>query len=101
MIFIAVVAVFGFVALTAEAGREDRRQGRQSARIRQGVKSGELTKKEAAGLRMQQGHVRRMERRAEADGTVTAAEKQKIENAQDKASKDIYEQKHDDQKQGQ
>jgi len=48
--------------------RVDRREARQSVRIQQGVKSGELTPGEAAHLRAGQRHVHRMERRAKADG---------------------------------
>lgn len=84
---------------TATAGRVDRRQGRQGARINQGVRSGELTRKEAAGLKSQQQHVNRMERRAESDGVVTNREQKRLENVQDRASKNIYRQKHDAQEQ--
>lgn len=86
--------------LHAEAARRDARQHNQRARIHQGVKSGELTQKEAAGLRAQQRKIRRMERKAEADGVVTGQEKHKIEKAQDRASKSIHNQKHDDQQRG-
>jgi hypothetical protein len=36
-----------------------------------------------------------MERRAKADGVVTPREKARLERAQDKASADIYKEKHD------
>lgn len=84
------------ISSLAFAGREDRRQGMQRARIHQGVKSGELTHKEAAHLRHGERQVRRMEHRAEADGKVTADEAAKIESAQDKMSEEIYKEKHDD-----
>jgi len=84
----------------AEAARRDNRQARQQSRIQQGVKSGELTKGEAAKARAQQRGVRRAERRAEADGEVTDAEKARIEKRQDRASKTIHRLKHNDRKRG-
>jgi hypothetical protein len=77
--------------------RHDRRQGAQRARIAEGVKSGDLTKPEARRLRAQQRRIKRTEKRAEADGVVSKQEKQKLENMQDRANKNIYNQKHDDQ----
>lgn len=95
------VIALGFAMLLSEVsfahGRVDRRQHMQRARIHEGVESGELTKKEAAGLRSQQRHIRRAERRAEADGVVTPEEKAKLERKQDRASRQIYKQKHDGQ----
>lgn len=98
---IIMLVVGAIVATSVFAARVDRRQMRQGARIRQGVRSGQLTGREAAGLRAQQGHIRRLENRAEADGVVTPQEKQRLEKAQDRASKNIYIQKHDAQTQGQ
>lgn len=97
---ITVLVGLGLLASDAFAGRHDRRQGRQSARIRQGVKSGELTKGEAHRLRKQQRKIGRVENRAEADGVVTAGEKARLENMQDRASQNIYRKKHNDRDQG-
>ncbi len=84
-------------SLVSEAGqRHDRRQGRQSARIKEGVKSGELTKGEAARLRGQQRNIRRAEKKAQADGDVSGKEAAKLERMQDRASKNIYNKKHND-----
>ncbi len=100
LIVTAAALFFTSLSLEAEAARRDNRQHRQHHRIQEGVKSGELTRKEAAGLRAQQRKIRRMEHKAEADGTVTGGEKRRIERAQDRASKSIYKQKHDDQQRG-
>lgn len=78
------------------ADRADRRQHRQGARIRQGVKSGEITRGEAKHLRKQQRRIRRVEKRAESDGTVTDQEQQRLENMQDRASKTIFRAKHNE-----
>jgi hypothetical protein len=76
----------------------DQRQQNQKERIREGVKSGELTKKEAAKLRAEQRAIRAEKRMAKADGKVTAAERAKLRRDQNRASADIYKQKHDAQK---
>jgi hypothetical protein len=73
----------------------DKQEANQQDRIKQGKQSGELTKHEARRLRAEQKLIDRKQERAAADGTVTAAERQRIRKAQDRASKDIYKQKHD------
>lgn len=93
---LALTSLILLVTQESQAARRDNRQGRQRARIHQGVKSGELTKGEAHRLRKQQRHINRMENRAEADGNVTAVEKMRIEKAQDRASKNIYRKKHNE-----
>jgi hypothetical protein len=89
-----VVALF-MITSTVQAARHDRRQNRQGARIHQGVNSGELTKGEAHRARSQQRKIKRMENRMEADG-MTPKEAARLEKAQDKASKNIYDMKHND-----
>lgn len=71
-----------------------KRQAKQHARIHQGVKSGELTKGEAAKLRAEQRKIAAEKRVAKADGKVTPAEKRIITKDQNKASRDIYRLKH-------
>lgn len=80
--------------------RVDHRQHRQAARIEQGVESGQLTAREQARLQHQQQHINRLERHTEADGHVTAQEALRMEKAQDRASRQIYRQKHDRQQRG-
>lgn len=75
-----------------------RRQAQQQKRIDQGVRSGELNKKEAARLRKGQQRIQKMEDKAMADGKMTQKERKKIEQAQDQESKKIYREKHDKQK---
>jgi hypothetical protein len=75
----------------------DRREHRQQRRIHQGVKSGELTRREAARMERQQARTRRIERRAKADGTVTAKERARLQHRENRTSRRIYRQKHDRQ----
>jgi hypothetical protein len=66
----------------------------QSARIAQGIKSGELTKKEACTLIRQQKEIRKDVKEAKADGVVTLSERKEIRQDQNQASKSIYRKKH-------
>ena len=84
-------------AQTTETPVVDKREKVQRARIRDGVASGELTRKETFKARQDQRQVRRTERRAKADGEVTGKEKARIQRKQNKASRDLRRNKHDGQ----
>ncbi|HEV8689381.1 MAG TPA: hypothetical protein VGQ91_03720 [Ideonella sp.] len=73
----------------------DKHEASQASRIKQGRQSGELTRHESRRLKAEQKSVDRAQTKAAADGTVTAQERQAIRKRQDRASKDIYRQKHD------
>ncbi len=75
--------------------RTDVRQANQARRIEQGIRSGQLTPREAAKLKDQQAHIRHLERDAERDGRISRVERSRIEAAQDAASRSIYAEKHD------
>ncbi len=75
----------------------DKRQDIQKERIKDGVKSGELNKAETKRLVKNQKHIKHAETKAKSDGTVTPAERAKLDKKQDKASKRIAKQKHDKQ----
>ena len=92
----AVLTVLFTVATEAQAARRDVRQHNQRQRIEKGIENGSMTRGEAKRAVQGQRHVNRMERRAEADGHVSLAEKARIEHAQDRQSKDIYRMKHND-----
>jgi hypothetical protein len=87
------------VAGTAAAGtpRYDARQAHQQQRIVNGVQSGELTMRETRRLAAGQVHLDRVERRAKADGEVTARERAHMQHEEDQQSRRIYRQKHDAQ----
>ncbi len=98
----AILVLLSVSATFANAGdrRAHERNRLQQNRIEQGVGSGELTKPEARRLERGERHIKKMEKKAEADGQVTDKEKARIEKAQDVESKRIYREKHDDQKRG-
>jgi polyhydroxyalkanoate synthesis regulator phasin len=77
--------------------RIDAREANQQKRIDEGVKSGELTKREAERMQKGQARVQKMEDKANADGKITKNEARAIEKAQDNQSKRIYKEKHDKQ----
>ena len=74
------------------------RQSRQTARIRQGVRSGELTRRETGRLAAEQAAIRAQEafyRRS--GGDFTARERARIQRELQQSSQHIYRQKHDRQ----
>lgn len=104
-LLIAVLAAFAVPVLAQTAPTRnpaatpgvDQRQANQQQRIDQGVKSGELTGKEAARLEKGQERVQKMEDKAKADGKVTPKERERLQQAQSQESKKIYREKHDRQ----
>lgn len=74
------------------------RQGRQTTRIRQGVRSGELTRRETQRLAAEQASIRTQEafyRRS--GGEFTARERARVQRELQQSSRHIYRQKHDGQ----
>lgn len=102
-LLVAISALTVLVALSApaQAGTRDPRanvrQHKQHERIEQGVKSGELTKKETKDLAKDQREIRQEEKAFKSDGTLTKDERQELHQDQNAASKEIYAEKHDEQ----
>ncbi|HEY9788003.1 MAG TPA: hypothetical protein V6D17_21625 [Candidatus Obscuribacterales bacterium] len=102
-IAIALTFVVGFSTLACSAadahkGRINTRQTRQQTRVYNGIAEGSLTRREAGRVARGQARIAAMERRMRASGDgLTAAERVKLEQAQDHQSKVIYNQKHDEQ----
>lgn len=100
-ILIAVVISL-FVGLTALAQTTpgthtphiNKRQHEQQKRIRQGVRSGELTKGETKNIEKDERGIRQEERAARADGTVTPEERKDINKDLNKTNRRIYRAKH-------
>ncbi|HWQ34349.1 MAG TPA: hypothetical protein VNQ79_15990 [Blastocatellia bacterium] len=70
------------------------RQRNQQHRIRQGVRSGELTAGETRRLEKEQKDIQQDKKAAKSDGTVTAQERREIHQEQNQASRHIYRAKH-------
>lgn len=95
---LSAVFILGLgVAAFADTPYVDRREHREQQRIRQGMRSGELTRREARRLEGEQGRIRGYEWYAKSDGHVSRAERRRLDHMLDRSSHDIYRQKHDRQ----
>ncbi len=89
---VALFCSTGFAQTTK--AKVNKRQNVQQKKITQGVKTGELTKKEATVLRHQQKDIAATKRAAKADGKVTKKERAIINKKQNVAAKKIATKKH-------
>jgi hypothetical protein len=88
------LAAFLVLAITATSVSAQTSSHKQHKRIKQGVRSGELTKKETRNLAHQQKEIREDKRAAAADGVITRDEKKDIKQDQRKANRTITRKKH-------
>lgn len=99
-LLVAVMAA-AILATQAHAGTRDpgvnKRQANQQHRINKGIRSGQLTRPEARELRLQQRAIRLEERAFKADGELTRAERRELHRDLNAASRNIYQEKHDQQ----
>ena len=72
----------------------DQREQNQAQRVRQGVQSGELTRRETARLVQGQAQLRRMENHAKSDGVMTQRERARLQQKASVESRKIYRKKH-------
>ena len=70
------------------------RQDHQQERISQGLRSGNLSAREAARLEANQAKIQHDKKEAKSNGIVTNRERAKIEQEQNRASSHIYRAKH-------
>ncbi|MCA0177512.1 MAG: hypothetical protein LCH73_14705 [Proteobacteria bacterium] len=85
-------------AATASAPRTfAERQAQQQQRIDNGMQSGQINTQEAQRLQTEQQAIQKAQQKANADGVVTAKEQKRLNRMQDGASKDIHQQRHDQQ----
>jgi hypothetical protein len=94
---VALGAMFSAAAFGQTAGSVVQRDVNQQTRIEQGLQSGELSAREASRLERGEARVERMEANALSDGKLSAAEKRRINRAQNAMSERIYREKHDAQ----
>ena len=86
----------GLLPIASSAATVSRREHNQQVRVRQGVRSGELTRAEARRLEAEQARIRADERLARRDG-LAAKERERLQRELERASRDIRRQKHDKQ----
>lgn len=101
LLVVAALAASVLLPATAQAQRRgpiNRHQHHQQTRIRQGVRSGELTRREAARLQAEQARIRVHEAYARrSGGEFTLRERQRIARELRQSSRHIHRQKHDRQ----
>jgi len=95
---ILVIIALGVLSTVTSAQEKtpiiNKREVRQEKRIKEGVKTGQLTKGEAKYLQQEQKEIRKSKRVAKQDGKVTKGERRMIKSEQNQANKDIYKLKH-------
>jgi hypothetical protein len=95
-VYLGVVAA-GFIGTAAFAQtvqQDQQRDVNQQQRIEQGLQSGQLSTREAGELEREQQHVDKMQARDLRNGSISPAEQARLNAAQNKASADIYDAKH-------
>lgn len=101
-IAVLVVAFSLSIKIQAQTAtpRITQKQVNQEARIQEGKRSGELTRREKRHLQMQQAKIQNDKQIAKSDGVVTGPERRHIKREQRRANKNIYRQKNDGQRRG-
>lgn len=89
-----LLAVCASAALAQTPAGTVQRNVNQETRIEQGLQSGALNTREAAALQREQARVDQLQANALKDGKLSDAEKARLAAAQNKASQNIYDAKH-------
>ena len=92
-LLLASVFVMAIVVSNANAQMVQRAKI-QHHRIKQGVRSGELTKAEAVNLRAKEKDIHQDIKTAKSDGIVTKDERKEIRKDENQSSRAIYRKKH-------
>jgi hypothetical protein len=102
---LCLAAAFSETAFAQQSGsagkktlRIDARERHEQKRIKQGLRSGELTRREARKLEAEQRKIKADEAPAKSDGKVTKKERKQLHKELNRASRHIYREKHDAQK---
>lgn len=94
---VAAASLLFAVMIGTEAmaqGRMNRRRDNHAMRIQQGIRQGDLTRREASALRMREARIRGMVQMAKADGMITPRERMMIRKAKQRADMAIYAKRH-------
>ncbi len=96
--FAALASLAALAVAPPADARINQRQNHQQHRIAKGINNGSLTAREASRLEHQQARIDRYETRSRADdGGLDRTERLRLHNMQNRASRNIYRQKHDAQ----
>ncbi len=81
-------------AFAQDVQQDQQRDVNQQQRIEQGLQSGQLSTREAGQLERQQQHIDRMQANDLKNGSLSPSEQARLNAAQNRASTDIYADKH-------
>lgn len=93
-ILVAALAITSMANAQTRTPEVTRRQADQEARIHQGVRSGQLTHREANHLQARESKIQRDKMRAKADGRVSPRERAHLRREENRTSRAIYRKKH-------
>lgn len=94
LLALALTGVFSVSAFAQNAATETQRDTNQQNRVEQGLKSGQLTTKEAGTLERDEQRIDRTQARDMKNGPLSSQEKAQIQREQNQASRQIYQDKH-------
>ncbi len=86
--------VFLFAGASLAGDRFDHRQKNQKAKIHQGVRKGDITKRELVHLASRQREIERYRNHALRDGNFSRGESRRIDHMQATANRSIYRHRH-------
>ncbi|MEO8567529.1 MAG: hypothetical protein ABI419_00290 [Ginsengibacter sp.] len=98
--FFAVLAFLFCMGLSNVNAQSVKTPRHERQRIKQGVKSGELTRTETRTLVNQQKDIHQDRKEAKSDGKITHAERKHIKRDERKANRSIYKKKHNKRDRG-
>lgn len=94
LIITGLTGIFSAAALGQTTPGVDRRQRIQRNRVKAGVRSGQVTRREARSIRRSTAGNRRLERRVKAEGRVTWKERSRLHRKENRSSRKIFRAKH-------
>lgn len=101
IILLTMLGLFGMFAavashaqMTNKTPRGAKRMDIQKTRIKRGVESGSLTRRETARLKNQRRQIKSSAKNAKSDGIVTTGERRNLRGQLNRSSRSIYRMKH-------
>ena len=98
LIIAGLPGIFYAAALGQTTPGVNRRQRIQRNRVKAGVISSQVTRREVRSIRRSTAATRRFERKAKADGRVTWRERSRLHRKENRASRKIFRAKHNHRK---
>ncbi|MCE2963912.1 MAG: hypothetical protein ACK5UE_05365 [Chitinophagales bacterium] len=95
-LLLVAALVFSNVAYSQQ--KEDMNFKGERARVKQGIKSGEITRREAAKIHKEKQDVRQAKQNAKADGVVTVEERKEVAKQDRQLDKTIKRTKHNNRR---